>query len=95
MATAAYTAMYTSIQQGLLKLWQDQSAKATMEGEESKDPNVIITQMSNDMAKIIADAIETYVAAGQIIISGANITGSNGGGPVAFTPASPATMTHT
>lgn len=93
MASAAYTAMQSAIELKLTKLWQDQSAKATADGEESKDPNEIIAQMAKDMSKIIADEVEAYVAKGQIIITGANITGTNGGGPVAFTPADPANIT--
>lgn len=93
MASEAYTAMKTSIQLGLQNLWTQQSAKATQDGEESKDPSETINKMADDLAKVIADAVETYISAGQIIISGANITGSNGGGPVVFTPADPANMT--
>lgn len=94
MATTAYTSMQQTIENGLYNVWVERSNKATQQGEESKDPLPIIRQMAKDVADIVAGAIETYVAAGNVIVSGANISGSNGAGAVAFSPLDPAKMTH-
>lgn len=83
-------ALQTALETGLKNLWAVQSARATQDGEESKDPSVIINQMAADVATLIANAVDVYVKSGDIIVDGTNISGTTSAGPVTFTPLVPA-----
>lgn len=81
--SAAKETMAQSLSAKLYQIWKAQSDKATQDGKESEDPNVVMKQMADDMAGAISDEVEAYVAKGTITPAGS--TGP-GGGAVTFVP---------
>lgn len=81
--SAAKETMKTALAAKLYQIWKEQSDKATQDGKESEDPNVVMQDMANKMATAISDEVETYVAQGFIIPAGAT---PPGGGTVTFAP---------
>ena len=82
------TTLHQSLKAGLLQIF---TARVN-ETDESADPMQIIDQVSEDMANTIADAVDTYIKSGDIVIGPSNFTASNTAGTCVITPASPAKM---
>ena len=81
--SAAKETMKTALSAKLYQIWKAQSDKATQDGKESEDPNVVMKQMADDMAEAISAEVEAYVAKGFIVPAGAT---PPGGGTVTFAP---------
>lgn len=79
------------IETGLKNIFLNQSAKASS-GSESEDPADVISQISHDMAKVIADAVDSYVKSGDIVVGPDNIVVNSPVGTCVVTPAAPASM---
>lgn len=79
------------IYNGLYKIFINQSNKATS-GDESEKPEDVIKQVATDMAKVISDAVDTYVKSGDITVGPTNITVTSPTGACVVTPTSPAKM---
>lgn len=82
-----------NIYNGFYKLLISQSNKAT-DGDENENPEDVIRQMSNDMAKVIADAVDAYIKSGDITVGPANVqvTSSAPGTPAVVAPLTPCKM---
>lgn len=80
----------SQIESGLKTIYKAQAAKATQEGAEQDDPNKVIDDICNKMAKVFSDAIDTYIKSGDIYIKSSNIIVTSPQGPCSVTPASPA-----
>lgn len=81
----------SSLYDGLLKIYRDQANKATS-GDEDESPEAIIKQISNDMAEVIANSVDSYIKSGDITIGPSNISVISPLGLCVVTPASPAKM---
>lgn len=83
--------LQSALNAGLKDLYEKQAAKATS-GDENEDPNVVIAQIANDMAKIFADAIDDYIKSGDVIVGPSNIavTCAAPGSPGVVAPINPA-----
>lgn len=57
---------------GLESIFSQQSAKATS-GDEQENPEDVIKQVANDMADVIANAVDSYIKSGDIIVGSTNI----------------------
>lgn len=79
----------SSLYNGLLKIYRDQANKATS-GDEDENPEDVIKQISNDMADVIANSVDSYIKSGDITIGPSNITVTSPVGSCVVTPASPA-----
>lgn len=84
----------SSLRDGFSRLWKAQSNKATEDGAESQDPEVIIDNMASDMADVIANAIDSYIRSGDIVVGPTNVSVICGspGSPGAVSPIKPAKM---
>ena len=61
-------------------------------GKSDEDPLKVIDDFAQDLAAAVADSVDTYIKAGDINISGANISvvTSSLGSPAVVTPLTPA-----
>ena len=82
--------LQTEIKEGFKEIFKSQSAKATQKGAEQEDPNQIIDNLCDKMAKVVADAVEKYVKSGDIYIRPDNVVVTSPLGPCTVSPASPA-----
>lgn len=80
----------TEIENGFKEIFKAQSAKATQDGAEQEDPNEVINNMCDKMAKVVANAVEKYVKSGDIYIKAENVTVTSPHGPCVVAPATPA-----
>ncbi len=80
----------SQIESGLKAIYKAQAAKATQDGAEQEDPNAVIDDMCDKMAKVFSDAIDAYIKSGDIYVKSANIVVTSPHGPCSVTPASPA-----
>lgn len=80
----------TEIENGFKEIFKAQSAKATQKGAEQEDPNEVINNMCDKMAKVVANAVEAYVKSGDIYIKPDNVTVTSPVGPCVVAPAAPA-----
>lgn len=78
------------IESGLKVIYKAQAAKATKDGAEQEDPNKVIDEICDKMAKVFSDAIDTYIRSGDIYVTSTNITVTSPQGPCSVTPAAPA-----
>lgn len=83
------TVLQKQLFEGMQKIYLKQSEKATS-GSESEDPKDVIRQISYDIADVIADAVDSYVKSGDIMISNTNIMVSSPSGACSVTPLNPA-----
>lgn len=74
---------------GLYMIFADRAAKATS-GDEQEDPERVISQMADDMANVISDAVDAYIKSGDISISQKNIMVVSPTGSCTVTPVAPA-----
>lgn len=81
--------LQTSLFNGLYNIFSNQADKATS-GDENEDPKVVTQQIANDMADVIADAVDAYLKSGDIQITSANIVVTAPTGACTVAPASPA-----
>lgn len=82
-----------SLFSGLQKIFLNQAAKATS-GDEQEDPKDVIKQVANDMADVIANAVDAYVKSGDIVVGPSNVqvTSTAPGTPATVAPLQPAKM---
>lgn len=80
----------SDIENGFKEIFKAQSAKATQGGAEQEDPNEVINNMCDKMAKVVANAIEKYVKSGDIYVKAENITVTAPSGPCVVAPVAPA-----
>ena len=85
------TALQTSLTNGIKNIL----ANRNNDTDENGDPNAIINKMAQDIAKVLADAIDTYVKTGSVTVGPANIsvTCASPGSPGVVAPLSPANIT--
>lgn len=83
----------TQIFNGLHKIMLNQSDKATS-GDENENPADIVRQIATDMAEVIADAVDTYIKSGDIMVGPNNVsvTSAAPGSPSVVAPLQPAKM---
>lgn len=83
-----------TIYDGFYKILTAQAAKATS-GDEQENPEDVIKQVANDMATVVADAVDTFVKSGDVIVSSTNIQviSSSPGSPAGVVPLQPSKMT--
>ena len=82
-----------SLFSGLQKIFLNQAAKATS-GDEQEDPKNVIKQVANDMADVIANAVDAYLKSGDIVVGPTNIqvTSTAPGTLATVAPLQPAKM---
>lgn len=82
-----------NIYDGFYRIFTNQAKNAT-DGNEQEDPDVIIKRITNEMATVVADAVDAYVRAGDISVGPTNIsvTSSSPGKPAIVAPLQPAKM---
>lgn len=82
-----------SLFSGLQKIFLNQSAKGTS-GDENEDPKDVIKQVANDMADVIANAVDAYLKSGDIVVGPTNIqvTSTAPGTLATVAPLTPAKM---
>ena len=80
-----------SLFSGLKTIYEKQSDKATS-GKETEDPKAVISQIANDMADVIADAVDAYIKSGDITVSSSNISVTAPNGACVVAPIAPAKM---
>ena len=85
------TSLQNQLYDGLYKIMEAQSDKATS-GDENEDPKDVINQIAKDMASVIADAVDAYLKSGDIVVGPSNlsVTSSAPGSPSLVTPLQPA-----
>lgn len=69
--------LQTSLYEGLYEIFSNQAKKAT-NGDEQEDPEVVIKKVANDMADVIAKAVDEYVKSGDIVVGPTNVAVSLG-----------------
>lgn len=81
------------LEEGLKKIMDERSDNAE-NGDESQDPKEVTAQVAKDMAKVFADAIDSYVKSGDIFVSATNVQVicALPGTPGAVTPLQPAKL---
>lgn len=67
-------ALKTTLESALKNLYLRLSSKATIEGEESKNPKDIISELSDELSTIISDAVDEYIRTGDIYVTNDNLT---------------------
>lgn len=78
------------VAEGLKKIFKEQSAKATEEGAEQENPNVVIDNICERMATVFSDAVDSYVRSGDIFVGESNVVVVSPEGVCSVTPAAPA-----
>lgn len=81
-----------NIYNGLYQIFKNQADKAT-NGDENEDPQAVINQIANDIAATIADAVDSYIKSGDVIVGPSNITVTSPAGACTVVPATPAKIT--
>ena len=77
-----------SLYDGLYSIFVSQSEKAAS-GEESEDPKNVIKEISNKMASVISDAVDSYIRTGDVYVGPENISVTSPSGQCGVTPLSP------
>lgn len=80
-----------SLYNGLYAIFVRQSKKATS-GDEDEKPEVVIRQISQDMATVISNAVDAYIRSGDILVGPTNVQvmSTAPGTPATVAPLQPA-----
>lgn len=76
-----------SLKVGLQTIMTERSNAASTMSDDT-DPNEIIESVANDMASVIADAVDAYLRSGDIYVGPTNVqvTAPTSGGPCTVAP---------
>lgn len=76
-----------SLKVGLQTIMTERSNAASTMSDDA-DPNEIIESVANDMASVIADAVDAYLRSGDIYVGPTNVqvTAPTSGGPCTVAP---------
>ena len=80
-----------SLKVGLQTIMTERSNAASTMSDDT-DPNEIIESVANDMASVIANAVDAYLRSGDIIVGPTNIAAVAGEIPCTISPLEPAKM---
>lgn len=74
-----------SIFKGLKKIYLRRAEDATT-GDENKNPEEIIEEIATDISNVVADAVDSYVKEGDIVVDGTIIQVTSPSGFCTVTP---------
>lgn len=85
--------LQNAIASGFKSIFLAQSNKA-ISGDESEKPEDVIEQVTKDMARVVADAVESYVKSGDVTVDATiiQVISASPGGTAAVNPLKPAKM---